>query len=86
MAWLGSRNHLFNFARDHLAPLELRSAGSATGIKLLLAYPLMPVKLLMDIHWEALLLRLKGMFPRPKLCTLPGAHRPASRWLDVAAQ
>ncbi|MGV3574955.1 MAG: DUF1365 family protein [Devosia sp.] len=82
MPWPNSRNQNltpFNRCVDALRP-------PARLVKLLLAYPLMPVKLLMGIHWEALMLRLKGTHPRPEMRTLPCTFRPASRLLGVAAQ
>lgn len=86
IAWLACLNQFFSDYRERSHTLGMPAALPKARIKLLLAYPLMPVKLLMGIRWEALLLRLKVTPPRPKLCTLPGSLRPASRWLGVAAQ
>lgn len=82
MPWPISRN-------QNLTPFNLFvtvALPPARLVKLPLAYPLMPVKLLMGIHWEALMLRRKGTHPRPEMRTLPGTFRPASRLLGVAAQ
>jgi hypothetical protein len=42
---------------------ERRPLTDATLLKLLLAYPFVTAKLVVGIHWEALLLWLKGVPP-----------------------
>lgn len=46
---------------------EKRALTDATLLKLLLAYPFMTAKVVLGIHWEALLLWLKGVPPTLKL-------------------
>jgi DUF1365 family protein len=46
---------------------EQRPLSDATLLKLLLAYPFMTAKVVVGIHWEALLLWLKGVPPTLKL-------------------
>lgn len=46
---------------------EKRQLTDATLLKLLLAYPFMTAKVVVGIHWEALLLWLKGVPPTLKL-------------------
>ncbi len=53
---VGRRPLLSAYFRGDLAPLSDRQLA-----KLALAYPFMTVKIIAGIHWEALLLRLKGV-------------------------
>ncbi|WP_442881827.1 DUF1365 family protein [Devosia sp.] len=46
---------------------ERRPLTGATLLKLLLAYPFMTAKLVVGIHWKALLLWLKSVLPTLKL-------------------
>ncbi|WP_449396166.1 DUF1365 family protein [Devosia riboflavina] len=86
VAWLVSRNQCFSRSSVLFDTRAPRASRPVDTIKLLLAYPLMPVKLLMGIHWEALLLRLKGTPPRPRSTKKLGSLRSASRLLGAPAQ
>jgi DUF1365 family protein len=59
--------------------LERRPLTDAQLARLLLAYPLMPLKVMADIHWQALRLWLKGarLFHKPAHDPIKAAQEPA---------